>query len=261
MAGSIAFNSNRACLLIVMIAQVAISLSLSSRASSAVLALSLAPRNLAATEIADAATTDQECSEPGTCSVDGGSTRGWWEWWSGGSKSTSQANSASSGSKSTIPQTMDPKEERLITPEELALHTGKDGGPIWLSILGKVFDVSTGEDFYGEGNGSYKFYAGRDASPCFSSGKNTPEGAAEKLEEWDDDQLVAVWEWSKFYEDHETYKYLGILAGGRYFDESGNEMPLRQDIMRRSSEAKRVSDEIRARKKKERMAARKKRKK
>lgn len=81
------------------------------------------------------------------------------------------------------------------------------------------------------------------------------------MEEWEDKKLMPVWEWSTFYEDHETYKYLGVLAGSRYFDKQGNETPVRKDIVRRASEAKKIADEERDRKRKERQAAREARKK
>ena len=72
---------------------------------------------------------------------------------------------------------------------------------------------------------------------------------------------MSVWEWSVFYQDHETFKYLGVLAGSRYYDEMGNELPLRQEIVKRASEAKRIADEERERKKKERLETREKKKK
>ena len=150
--------------------------------------------------------------------------------------------------------------DRVITASELARHVGEGGASetnqIWLSILGKVYDVSTGEDFYGHGKGGYAYYAGRDASPCFSTGKNNDEGAAEALEEWEDKKLMGVWEWSTFYEDHETYKYVGVLAGSKYFDDEGNELPVRQDIVKRASEAKAIADKEREEKKKKRQAER-----
>jgi hypothetical protein len=145
--------------------------------------------------------------------------------------------------------------DRLIGHEELALHTTTENR-IWLSILGKVYDVTDGEDFYGALKGGYKFYAGRDASPCFATGNNTPEGANEKLEEWDTSKQLGVYEWSTFYENHEKYRYLGKLAGSRYYDEMGIETDLRRDIVERCSVAKKIADEEREKKKAERMAAR-----
>jgi len=149
---------------------------------------------------------------------------------------------------------------RVISSEELSIHVEKEHR-IWLSILGKVYDVTDGEDFYSALKGSYKFYSGRDASPCFSSGTNTPEGAEEKLEEWEDKKLMPVWEWSEFYQNHETYKYLGVLGGSRYYDIEGNELQLRKDIISRSEAEKKKADEEREAKRKKRLADREERKK
>jgi len=255
----------RAFLSLVCVAQLTVSLSLSSRAAGVLtLTISLAPLTLAAAENDETGTTAtddddaKECSEPGTCdnseNVDLDTNT------DASSESETNSEQTNESSLSTPSATTGPNGDRLITHEELALHTGGEAG-IWLSILGKVYDVTTGKSFYDAEKGSYKFYAGRDASPCFSSGKNTIEGAEEKWEEWEDKRLMSVWEWSTFYEDHETYEYLGFLAGGRYFDELGNELPLRQDIIGRSSGAKEVADAERERKKKERMAAREAKKK
>jgi len=150
--------------------------------------------------------------------------------------------------------------DRVISSEELSIHIEKEHR-IWLSILGKVYDVTDGEDFYSALKGSYKFYSGRDASPCFSSGTNTPEGAEEKLEEWEDKKLMPVWEWSEFYQNHETYKYLGVLGGSRYYDIEGNELQLRKDIISRSEAEKKKADEEREAKRKKRLADREQRKK
>ena len=189
------------------------------------------------------------------------------------SDESTNEGAAAKGSSDTSPDTCEDTEdeqpveprynasgERIITHSEIAKHVGEGGASetnqIWLSILGKVYDVTTGEEFYGYGKGGYSYYAGRDASPCFSTGKNNDEGAAEALEEWEDKKLMGVYEWSTFYEDHETYKYLGVLAGSKYFDDEGNELPVRQDIVKRATEAKVIADKEREEKKKKRQAER-----
>lgn len=40
---------------------------------------------------------------------------------------------------------------------------GEDGAPIYIGLLGTVFDVSKGASFYGKG-GAYHVFAGRDAT-------------------------------------------------------------------------------------------------
>lgn len=61
--------------------------------------------------------------------------------------------------------------ERLFTAEEMALYNGKDGGKIYLSIIGKVFDVSSGRKMYGPGE-TYNCFAGmhcyRYAFQCYT---------------------------------------------------------------------------------------------
>ena len=243
--------------------------------SSLLLAPSFA---VAAPVVADATTeTGGECREPGTC-VDGSmSPRGrswwsrWWPWRQGAGDDAADAGDPSTGASDARKSSDDgdapsaPREQRrLVSPGELARHVGEDGAPIWLSILGEVFDVSAGADFYGNADGkggSYSFYAGRDASPCFSTGKNDPEGAAERLEEWDDHKLAPVWEWTNFYHQHEVYEYLGVLAGSRYYDEAGNETELRKDIVLRAKKAMAAAEEAKMKRRLERRAAREKKKK
>lgn len=54
--------------------------------------------------------------------------------------------------------------------------TGEDGSSIWLSVLGEVYDVTEGRDYYGPGE-SYNKLASRDSSVPFVTGTFTPEEA------------------------------------------------------------------------------------
>lgn len=96
---------------------------------------------------------------------------------------------------------------------------GKDGGDVWLSVLGEVFDVTTGRDYYAEGTG-YSVFAGQDASPSFTTGNFTAEGAAQDLDELAVAQLSGVDGWRNFYATHETYRKVGVLCCD-YYDEEG----------------------------------------
>ena len=258
----------RSFLLLISIVQLAVSTSLSSSVTVGLTTLSLTPlftrvvvaadETPAETAMAEgtAATAAKECKESDeTCTSPDASDLS--------SDTTSDADENQTNEDNT-PAT-NANGDRVITHAELAKHVGAGGASptntIWLSILGKVYDVTTGEDFYGEAKGSYKFYSGRDASPCFSTGNNTPEGASENIEEWDDKKLLGVWEWGSFYENHETYKYLGVLADSMYYDKEGNVLPVRQEIIKRANEAKKLADEEKEKKRTERMAAREKRKK
>ena len=94
------------------------------------------------------------------------------------------ANDATGGGDIVTRRTHASNSDRLISHDELELHTTTDER-IWLSILGRVYDVNVGEDYHGALKGGYKFYAGWDASPCFATGQNTPDGAVEDKGKWE----------------------------------------------------------------------------
>lgn len=162
--------------------------------------------------------------------------------------------------------------ERLITQPELTYHGIKSteskeaatagGHTIWLSILGRVYDVTSGGPSYYGPKGSYNFYSGRDASPCFHTGQNNEEGASSPLETWEDDKhLMSVYDWSLFYEKHDVYTFIGVLINSKYYNENGEETDIRKDIVKRASAAKEIVEAERAERKRKREEKRKKKKK
>jgi membrane-associated progesterone receptor component len=52
---------------------------------------------------------------------------------------------------------------RTFTPRTLLPNNGENNGPVYLAVKGKVYDVSSGRNFYGPG-GMYENFAGRDAT-------------------------------------------------------------------------------------------------
>jgi len=119
------------------------------------------------------------------------------------------------------------KGHRLITVEELSTKLGsedeKDKSPIWLSVMGQVYDVTAGNQYYGPKSG-YKFFAGKDASASFATGEFNEKGlefdvhnnATKK-------DIQAIEHWRKFYAEHDVYTFVGVLADGRFYDEeNGN---------------------------------------
>jgi len=102
--------------------------------------------------------------------------------------------------------------------------TGLNGSEIWLAIMGEVYDVSDGTEFYGSGEG-YSFFAGRDASVAFVTGQFNEEGLKKSLEELEVNELRGVESWRVFYNKHEKYKFKGYLIGDLY-DSHGNPTPL-----------------------------------
>lgn len=107
---------------------------------------------------------------------------------------------------------------RLFTAQELALFNGTDEQlPIFLGILGSVFDVTKGKSHYGVG-GAYNHFAGRDASRAFVSGNFTGDGLTDTLRGLSSSEVKSVVEWRDFF--FKTYTIVGKLVG-RYYDYQG----------------------------------------
>ena len=100
-----------------------------------------------------------------------------------------------------------------FTKEELKKYDGSDSSlPLLLSILGKVYDVSAGRDFYGP-EGGYGFFSGRDASRSFIDGCFHLDCFDESkgLDGLTDKQLAGVYDWMQFYEKEDKYPFVGYL--------------------------------------------------
>jgi predicted heme/steroid binding protein len=59
----------------------------------------------------------------------------------------------------------------VLSKAQLAQADGSDGRPVYLSILGDVFDVSSKPEFYGKGSG-YHHFVGTDGSRAFVTGRH-----------------------------------------------------------------------------------------
>jgi hypothetical protein len=90
--------------------------------------------------------------------------------------------------------------------------------------MGEVYDVSDGEEYYGDGGG-YSFFAGRDASVTFVSGQFNEEGLKKKFDELEANEIRSIESWRMFYSQHEKYKYKGLLVGELY-DSEGASTPV-----------------------------------
>lgn len=116
-------------------------------------------------------------------------------------------------------------EAPVWSPDDLKLHTGSDPSrPLLLAILGEVYDVGTGAKHYAPGHG-YAAFAGRDAGRGFAAG---PGGGDDELNsrvlDLDAEDLQGILSWRDFYRNHESYRFVGLLAE-RYFDENGAPTP------------------------------------
>jgi predicted heme/steroid binding protein len=92
--------------------------------------------------------------------------------------------------------------------------------PIYLAVLGRVFDVTKGMDYYGPEAGGYSGFAGRDGSRAFVTGKFDDVGLVDDVADMTDDQLFSIFEWLDFYLKEEKYIFVGYVEG-LHVDASG----------------------------------------
>ncbi len=114
---------------------------------------------------------------------------------------------------------------RLMTAEELAMYGGQRSGrtPIYIAILGQVYDVTAGKQHYGPG-GSYSFFAGRDASRAYVTGK-FQDDLSDDVRDLKPQDFSGLVDWRSFYQKHEKYKFVGKVVG-RMYDAQGVSTPL-----------------------------------
>lgn len=110
------------------------------------------------------------------------------------------------------------KTEQVLTKEELSKFRGENGAPIYLALMGRVFDVTKGKDFYGPGGG-YSFFTGIDGTRAFVTGDFTPSGLIDDISELDDGDYLGIKNWIDFYA--KDYFYIGKVEG-KYYNSEGN---------------------------------------
>jgi len=115
-----------------------------------------------------------------------------------------------------LPPAPPPTVFRTFTPPELFPYNGLNGMPVYLSVRGRVFDVTSGRNFYGPG-GPYANFAGRDASRGLACGSFDEEmltkdldGPLDTLTDLDDEQMEAMRGWEERFQ--EKYLVVGKLV-------------------------------------------------
>ena len=100
---------------------------------------------------------------------------------------------------------------RLFTKNELAAHSC-DGPlrPVMLAVLGRVYDVDKGVDYYGP-KGGYNFFTGIDGTRAFVTGEFNEEGLIEDIDDFSPHQAQEIDRWVKFYD--KDYRFVGKLIG------------------------------------------------
>eukprot|EP00668_Euglena_longa_P045817 GGOE01061499.1.p1 GENE.GGOE01061499.1~~GGOE01061499.1.p1 ORF type:complete len:285 (+),score=65.00 GGOE01061499.1:181-1035(+) len=134
-----------------------------------------------------------------------------------------------------LPTHFSPDGWPVFTPEELAEYDGRHPRkPLYLAVLGEVFDVTTGAQHYQQGTG-YHCFVGRDASAAFMTGKFQGDGLTSDVSDLAPEGLQAVLGWRDFYAKHETYRKVGLLAE-RYYDLRGRPTESWHEMDRRRRE-------------------------
>ena len=100
----------------------------------------------------------------------------------------------------------------LVTKKEL----GQDNGPLLLSIVGHVFDVSAGAHFYGPGK-PYGSFARRDATRAFATG-DFESDLTESIEGLSEEECSSILSWLGFYKKSSKYHFVGYIRDGAFFD-------------------------------------------
>ncbi|KAI1381682.1 cytochrome b5 [Hypoxylon crocopeplum] len=92
---------------------------------------------------------------------------------------------------------------KTFTPNTLLPYNGLNNMPVYLAVRGRVFDVTSGRNFYGPG-GPYENFAGRDASRglayhSFAEDMLTKDldGPLDKLEDLGPDEIDSLQNWEE----------------------------------------------------------------
>jgi membrane-associated progesterone receptor component len=112
----------------------------------------------------------------------------------------------------TLPRAPPPTVFRTFTPPELFPYNGLNGMPVYLAVRQRIFDVTSGRNFYGPG-GPYANFAGRDASRGLAFGSfdedmltKDLDGPLDTLGDLQAEQREALQGW----EDRFSEKYLVV---------------------------------------------------
>eukprot|EP00746_Dinoflagellata_sp_MGD_P065311 gnl/MRDRNA2_/MRDRNA2_27216_c0_seq1.p1 gnl/MRDRNA2_/MRDRNA2_27216_c0~~gnl/MRDRNA2_/MRDRNA2_27216_c0_seq1.p1 ORF type:complete len:295 (-),score=57.98 gnl/MRDRNA2_/MRDRNA2_27216_c0_seq1:16-900(-) len=138
---------------------------------------------------------------------------------------------------------------RVLTREELAKHSSDavvSGLPVYVAILGEVFDVSTALQHYGP-EGHYKGLAGVDATRSFATGDFSANGLLSEVDGLGHDEILAINDWVSQYQ--KKYPKVGLVEG-HYYNKQG-EMTAKLETYRGAvaagKEDKRAEEELRKR--------------
>ncbi|KAJ3020626.1 UNVERIFIED_CONTAM: hypothetical protein HDU68_010089 [Siphonaria sp. JEL0065] len=126
--------------------------------------------------------------------------------------SSTEKNAAASLPKAKHPDVIELKN---YTPKELAEFDGRKTKSIYLSVKGRVYDVTSGASFYGP-DGMYGNFAGRDASRGLAKDSFDEEMVQsldlpiDELKDLTDSEVETLNGWASFF--HNKYTHVGFLV-------------------------------------------------
>jgi membrane-associated progesterone receptor component len=96
-----------------------------------------------------------------------------------------------------------------FTSQSLSLYNGADGRPVYISVEGQVYDVTSGSSFYGPG-GPYQVFGGRECSRALALMAVDERECNADFTGLNEAQLKTLMQWkAKF---NEKYPVVGVLV-------------------------------------------------
>ena len=109
--------------------------------------------------------------------------------------------------------------DRTFTAEELNEFRGQTGDiPIYISVCGNVYDVSSGRGFYGPGAG-YNVFAGKEASRALGKMQVSEVECNASWTNLNQEHLDVLKDWEKKYK--EKYPVVGVFKPDDQFEARG----------------------------------------
>ena len=125
-------------------------------------------------------------------------------------KAKADADAAQSESPFAPTKNLPTAKSKLISRKELAKHSSKNSDQVYLAHRGKVYDVSSSENFKGEG--SYSYLTGKDATLALAKMCDDEELFNEIVNiELTEEEKKSIEEWDKYFQG--KYPQVGILEG------------------------------------------------
>jgi len=115
------------------------------------------------------------------------------------------------GKEEAMPIT-DEDDGHVMTAEQLASMNGvTDTTPLYISIKGRIYDVSAAREMYGPGK-SYYAFVGKDATRAFATGCLEEKCISSSMDGLSDSEMKEIDRWVELYHNHDKYKYIGKLV-------------------------------------------------